>query len=197
MLRAVCFDLMDTVVRDPYREAMIAATGADLETIAPWRDPHCWSEFEIAAIDEGEFARRFFADPDCGHRFDLDAFNRVRRAGYEWLPGMPDLLCSLAGRVKRYVASNYPVWVEDVARSFGFDGFFEGVYASHHLGVRKPDARFYRALLARVRHAPGECLFVDDRRVNCEAAEAVGMRAHRFDGVDGLRARLRAEGIDV
>ncbi len=195
MLRALCFDLMDTLLYDPYREALQAAIGADVATVAELIDPRSWPDFEIGAIDEAEFARRFFSTPDAGRTFDLEAFSRVRRAGYRWLPGMRELVDDLRGRVCCYVASNYPIWIEDVRVAFALDQHFDGVYASTHLGVRKPDPRFYRRLLDAIGHDPAECLFVDDRRRNCEAAEQAGMRAHVVAGAGDLVSRLRAEGL--
>jgi FMN hydrolase / 5-amino-6-(5-phospho-D-ribitylamino)uracil phosphatase len=197
MLRALCLDLMGTLVHDPYREALVAATGLDVERLRPLRDPDAWPAFEIGAIDEAEFARRFFTEPDGDHRFDLAAFNRARHAGYAFLPGMDALLEDTAGVVERYVASNYPVWVEELAQRFGLHERTEGVWSSHHLGVRKPDPRFFARLLERIGHAASDCLFVDDRDDNCVAAAEAGMRTHRFTGAAELRARLRADGLPV
>jgi FMN phosphatase YigB (HAD superfamily) len=42
---------------------------------------------------------------------------------------------------------------------------------------------------------PDETLFIDDRQINIDAAEAVGIRAHLFTGADDLRARLEADGL--
>jgi HAD superfamily hydrolase (TIGR01509 family) len=195
-LRAIGFDLMDTVIRDPYREAIFAATGLKAHEAFRHNDKTCWPELEIGAIDEATFARRYFAGaPQL--RFDLDAFHRARKEGYAFLPGMRELLVALRGRVSRHLASNYPIWIDEVHATFGFDELFEGVHASCHLHVRKPAKEFYEKMLARMLTPAGECLFVDDRAVNCEAAERAGMKAHVFDGIDGLRERLRAEGVDV
>ena len=195
MLDAVLFDLMGTVVSDPYIEALEAATGMDIRTAAPLRDPQCWPEFETGSIDEAEFVRRFFVAADNGHRFDIDAFHRVRRAGYEYLPGMRELLASLEGRVDRYIASNYPTWIDELRATFAFDEVFEGVYASCHLGVRKPDPAFFTAILDDLDVNPDRCLFVDDRAVNCEAAAGVGLRVHLFDDAADLTRRLHSEGL--
>lgn len=196
MIRAVFFDLMDTVIRDPYREAIFAATGLHAHEAFRHNDKRCWPEFEIGAIDEEEFARRYFAG--APHlRFDLDAFHRARRAGYVFLPGMRELLVALRGRVGRHLASNYPIWIEELRVSHGFSDLFDGVFASCHFRVRKPAPEFYARLLSETALPPGETLFVDDRAVNCEAAERVGMPSHRFEGVDGLIERLRAEGVSV
>jgi HAD superfamily hydrolase (TIGR01509 family) len=194
MVKALLVDMMGVLVYDPYLEALQAATGLDTVTAHDLKDPDCWPLFEIGAIDESEFARRFFGD-DAEASFDLEAFHRARRGGYRPLPGVRGLLEELEGRVERYVASNYPIWVEELAEQFGFAEYFEGVYASHHLQVRKPDPRFFDRLLERVGHEPGDCLFVDDRRSNCEAAEALGIRSHHFTGVEGLRRRLQAENL--
>ncbi|HTN90811.1 MAG TPA: HAD-IA family hydrolase [Sorangium sp.] len=196
MVRAVCFDLMDTVLYDPYREALAAAirTGSPAE-VARHRDPTCWPAFETGDIDEAEFVRRFFRAGAEGLSFDIEAFNRVRRAGYRFLPGVREIVAALEGRALRFVASNYPVWVEEVREAFALDGLFEGVYSSHHLRVRKPAREFFDRLVSRIGVAAGDCLFVDDRAENCDAAAAVGMRAHLFDGAAGLRARLVGEGL--
>lgn len=195
MLDAVFFDLMGTVVYDPYLEALEAATGMEITAAFKVRDPDSWPQFELGAIDEAEFVRRFFADPDAGRRFDLGAFNRVRRQGYRFLPGMKKLLEELEGTVQRYVASNYPVWIEEMGATFEFERLFEGVYASCHLGLRKPDPAFYAAVLADSGHAAHRCLFVDDRRDNVSAALAAGMQGHVFTGAEDLRQRLAADGV--
>lgn len=197
MIRAVCFDLMGTVLTDPYRDALQAATGLELATIAEVRDPLAWPDFETGAIDEATFVRRFFTDPDAEHRFDIDAFHAARHAGYAFLSGMDVVLDALAGQVERYIASNYPLWIEDLRVRFALDERAEGVWASCHLGVRKPDEAFYHLLAERIGRPPAACLFVDDRLVNCEAAEAVGMRAHHFTDADDLAERLRAEGFQL
>jgi HAD superfamily hydrolase (TIGR01509 family) len=193
MARALLFDLMDTVVHDPYREAIRAATGLEARAAFRINDPQCWPEFEVAQIDEAEFVRRFF--PSGEPPFDLEAFHRTRRAGYHYLPGMRELLIELQGRVERYVASNYPIWIEELRVSLALDEHFEGIFASHHLGVRKPDTAFFERLLERIERTREECFFVDDRAQNCEAAERFGIRAYHFQGAPGLRARLLEEGI--
>jgi HAD superfamily hydrolase (TIGR01509 family) len=194
VIRAVVFDLMDTVLRDPYREAIEAATGLPLADAVKLRDPRCWPEFEVAAIDEAEFARRFFGD-GTEARFDMAAFHRARHAWYAFLPGVRAILRALRGRVPTYLASNYPIWIEELRVTHALDALFDGVFASHQLRVRKPAAAFYARMLDAIALPPEEILFVDDRAANCEAAERAGMQAHHFVDAEGLRAHLVAEGV--
>jgi HAD superfamily hydrolase (TIGR01509 family) len=192
MPRVLLLDLMDVLLHDPYREALRAGTGSDDGHAAPpGSDPEAWPCFETGAIDEAEFVRRYRG----AGTFDVAAFHHARRAGYRWLPGMRELVVATRGRLERHVASNYPVWIEEVRGRFGLDALFEGVWASHHLGVRKPDPRFFTALLARIGREPEDCLFVDDRERNCDAAAALGLSVHLFAGAEGLALRLAAEGV--
>ncbi len=192
MCSTVFFDLMGTVLVDPYREAIQAATRRPLADVAADRDPDAWALFESGVIDEQTFVRRFYAD---GRPFDVATFHRVRRAGYRYLPGMREVLDDLAGRAERHLATNYPPWVDELLVRFGLDLRFEQVWASWRLGVRKPDPAFFERMVTAADVDPARCLFVDDRQDNCEAAEARGIPSHRFVDAADLRARLRADGL--
>ena len=55
---------------------------------------------------------------------------------------------------------------------------------SGEVGLHKPQPEIFRLGCDRVGLAPGECVFVDDLRENCEGAEAVGMTAVLHRGPD-------------
>lgn len=190
-VRVLALDLMDTVLRDPFREALMAATGRELAELFALRDPEVYPAFERGELDEDAYWAHYAA---AGIDADPAAFHRVRRAGTRFLPGMAELLDDLAGRVERVTASNYPVWVEQVARDH-LTGRVERVLASCHLGVRKPDEVFYTRLLAAVGAEAHEVLFVDDRAENVEAARTVGIDAHRFTDAGTLRGWLAGRGL--
>lgn len=192
-IRAVAFDLMDTVLSDPFREALVAATNLPVDELLLRRDPHVYPAFECGYLDEDAYWAHYAA---IGVTADRDAFHRVRRDGIGWLPGMGDLLDDLAGVVWRATASNYPSWIDELSGDH-LDGRFEHVFASCHFGVRKPDPAFYDALLAAL-DLPGDAvLFVDDRQENVDAAITAGIDAHRFRDAATVRAWLRARGVAV
>lgn len=68
----------------------------------------------------------------------------------------------------------------EIHSSRGEYGCFDAVYASHKMGVIKPDPAFWRLILRTESCAPGDAFFVDDHQENVAAAEALGLRAHRF-----------------
>jgi HAD superfamily hydrolase (TIGR01509 family) len=193
VIRAIAFDLMDTVLRDPFREALEAATDLPLSELFSRREPSVYPAFERGDIDEDAYWAHYAA---AGIAADPEAFHRVRRAGLRWLPGMQELLDDLEGVVLRATASNYPVWVEQVAQDH-LEGRFERILASCHLGVRKPDVAFYDRLLERLQLSAGQVLFVDDREENVEGARGAGMAAHRYVDASTLRGWLAEHGIEL
>ncbi len=69
---------------------------------------------------------------------------------------------------------------------------FDGVYASHVMGVAKPEAEFWRRILKTEGLPPWEAFFIDDLEENVVAARALGLGAHRFVAAQDLRERLES-----
>lgn len=193
MIRAVALDLMDTVVTDPFREALRAAVDVELEELHARRSPELYPALERGEIDEADY---WSHHASIGIGVDPARFHAVRRAGTRWLPGMRQLLDDLDGAVLRVGASNYPRWIDELAEQL-LVGRFERVLASCDLGCRKPDVAFYERLLDELGLEAGEVAFVDDRPANVEAAASLGMAARRFRGSGDLRRWLRGLGVDV
>ncbi len=191
MLEVVAFDLMDTVVRDPFRQALVAATDRPLDEVIALRDPDAWHRFERGEVSEQEYFSSY-----AGLHFNVAVFQRIRREGYVMLPGMRQLLADLAGHVVRATATNYPVWVEELTSGL-LAGLFDQVIASHHLGVCKPDRAFYERLCCVLGTGPHRVLLVDDREENVAGALTAGLQAHLFRGEADLRDRLRSEGLSI
>lgn len=54
--------------------------------------------------------------------------------------------------------------------------FFDKVYYSHKVGLRKPDIAIYQRLLDDTGFDPSATLFIDDLKENVTAAESLGIR---------------------
>ncbi len=72
---------------------------------------------------------------------------------------------------------------------------FDVLVWSYQLRMAKPDAAIYHHVLKQLGTRPEETLFIDDRQVNVDAANAVGMKGMLFTNVDQLRADLAAQGL--
>jgi len=62
-------------------------------------------------------------------------------------------------------------------------------------GVIKPHRRIFDILIERTGLVPARTLFIDDSRINIDAAEELGFQAHHFVGVGGLVEHLEALGV--
>jgi len=79
--------------------------------------------------------------------------------------------------------------------TFGLRELFDVGLSSCYLGLRKPDVAIYKRALDIVGRAPERVLFIDDRRENVAAADAVGMKGIQFLGADSLRSELVSLGV--
>lgn len=190
----VAFDLMDTLVRDPFREALHAATGVQPRELFARRDPEVYPALERGEIDEVAYWASY---DEAGIAVDPERFHEVRLAGTSWLPGMRSLVDEVRRHCRVVVASNYPHWLADHEDEL-LAGACDEVVGSYQLGARKPDLAFFEALLGRLDvDDPARVVFVDDRPTNLEGAEAAGMVAVEAGPADRLRADLVAAGVPL
>ncbi len=70
------------------------------------------------------------------------------------------------------------------------DGYFERVYYSFVVGLRKPDTAIFLKVAEENNLVPAETLFIDDSPQHVEGAKAAGLHALQYDPKDDLRAIL-------
>jgi hypothetical protein len=63
-------------------------------------------------------------------------------------------------------------------------------------GLRKPDPAAYAAVTTALALPPQRLIFVDDRKVNTDAAAALGWGAVHFKGAAELERELLARGLE-
>ena len=112
------------------------------------------------------------------------------------VPGVHEIVAELdAGGVPLFAITNFSAdfWPPFFEKEKDFFSRFRDIVVSGQEKLLKPDPALYFRALHRFGLKPTDALFVDDRLINVEGAEAVGMRGHLFTGADHLRARLEAE----
>ena len=184
---------MDTLVVEPYWTVFPEFFGVTLEELMGQQDPTAWVDFELGKIDEAGLWERFFRD---GRRFDERELTERVRAAYRFVDGMEDVLGELAGAgYELHALSNYPDWYRWIEERLELSRFLQWSFVSCHLGVRKPHPDAYRLPVERLGVAPEQCLFIDDRAENCNAAEAEGVPSILFQSAGDLRVRLAERGL--
>ena len=108
-------------------------------------------------------------------------------------PVMMDWVRALKNRgMKIAVLSNMPIEISTYMRHHApWFRDFDYVCFSAEVHLAKPEAAIFHACLEAVRSRPEECLFIDDRAENVEAARALGMRTLKFVSVQQLAAAVQ------
>lgn len=187
------FDVMDTLVTDPFFDAIPSFFGMTLGQLLDEKHPDSWIAFEKAEITEDQYLASFFAD---GRDIDKSALRRLLWEHYEWLPGMEVLVAELhAAGYQLHALSNYSTWYRIIEEKLKLSRFVHWTFVSAATGLRKPDEACYRFACQSLAVEPGDCLFIDDRQINVDAAKQIGMGAVRMQGVDALRRELELRGV--
>lgn len=194
--------LIDVAPAEETIAALAAESGTPMERLRePLREaftgrPYSLAEqFQAGELDEPGF----FAQLDGLLERPLGA-ERLRGHLEHMLrapmPGTPVLLEELAGRYRLACLSNTnPVHWRYLLERFDFMQWLAPRMASHELELVKPDPQIFRAAEAQLGAAAADCLLIDDRPNNVEAAQAAGWMALQFTDAVVLRADLAGLGV--
>lgn len=78
---------------------------------------------------------------------------------------------------------------------FGLRETFRLFFSSCFVGLRKPEKDIYRLALETTQIPAENCCFIDDRPLNLECAQQMGMLTIQMQGLDRLRADLSRLGV--
>jgi putative hydrolase of the HAD superfamily len=92
--------------------------------------------------------------------------------------------------VRLALLSNAPEALATAIDHSGWSASFDRRVYSCRLGLAKPDAAVYEAVLDDLGAAPQSVLFIDDRAENVLAAAALGLQAVRFTSAEELPGQL-------
>jgi putative hydrolase of the HAD superfamily len=82
-------------------------------------------------------------------------------------------------------------------QKFELTDVFFAFCTSCYLGQVKPDEEIYLNALGIAGCGKHRAIFIDDRKLNVEPAEALGLKAVLFTGLESLRAFLKDQGIEA
>lgn len=184
----ILFDVMETLVTEPFFTAIPEFFGMSLEQLLAAKHPTSWIEFEKGRITEAEYLAEFFRD---GRNVDGVGLRECLQRSYGWIEGMEALIGELKSQgYAMHALSNYSLWYQLIEESLSLSRFVRWTFVSCLTGVRKPDRNAYLGAAAMLQVEPSECLFIDDREENVQAAMAVGMDAVRMVDCHQVRHEL-------
>lgn len=188
--RALLFDIGGVLVDfvGPDRLASLLKGRYSLAQVRQmWPDSPALCKFELGQINRDDFAAEFIAEWDLSLSPEglLEEVSLWVRAP---LPGALALLDELQGAATLACLTNMnAVYWERIRDDMGFGSRLQRFYASHEIGLLKPEQEAYDHVIADLACEPDEILFFDDTLKNVEAAEALGIRAWHTQGMEELR----------
>ena len=202
-MRAVVFDYGMVLTGQPDPEAhaaLMRITGLPLERFEAlyWTDRHAYDEGKLNGI---AFWQKLLRDGGLnlspGADEELNAWDARM-----WTTQNPAMLAWQEKLMQRglltAILSNMGDSVlASIERTFNWLPRFDVLVWSYQLGMAKPDPAIYRHVLKELGTLPEETLFLDDKLINIEAAQALGMKAIQFNTVEQLRADLIVAGLDT
>lgn len=187
-IKNIVFDFGGVLLQIDYSktfDALQALTGSD------WRNESAtlattsefMQRFEMGQISTETFInhiqRKSVTIPDA--RQVIDAWNAMLIG---WNPDTFEQLTALRKQYKLFLLSNinplHLEWIhKDLKKVHGIvdfeTTFFDSVFYSHKIGMRKPNFDIYQFVQHQAKLIPAETIFIDDLAVNIQAAEtAVG-----------------------
>jgi putative hydrolase of the HAD superfamily len=201
-IRAVIFDYGMVLTGTPDAEAhaeMVRITGLPVERFESlyWNDRHAYDEGKLSGVT---FWQKFLRDAHLDvDQATVEELNHLDAR--MWTTQNPAMV-AWQNRLSKHgvqtaILSNMGDSVlANIQREFEWIKGFDVLIWSYQLHMAKPDPAIYLHTLQKLGTRPDETLFIDDKRVNIDAAIAIGMKAIEFSTVDRLRADLVAAGLE-
>ena len=165
------------------------------ETRKRWITSDALDRFERGRCTPNDFAGYFIEE--WGLSLNPERFLEIYRT---WIqppfPGVEKLLSDLRQRYVLACLSNTSElhWHAMLDKS-GLRKFFKHHYASHLIGIMKPDQEVFRCVIHDLGCNASEIVFFDDGIENVEGARRAGLTAYRTLGLSDLETRLGSLGL--
>lgn len=151
---------------------------------AGWLKSEIAQAFEKGNISPTEFGESFIRENNLQVSTEefLAHFKQWPKRLY---PGVADTLVRLQGKITLGIFSNTnELHWDRLMYEMKLKGKFDHYFASHLLGIAKPDIRAFETLCDRLGVSPGSILFLDDSPVNVDAAKSANWQARQVNGFE-------------
>lgn len=123
-------------------------------------------------------------------RLDMDMWSNVNARMVEWAR-----ILRSSGLKVGLLSNMHPDMVTHARKTFVWLKNFDCVIFSGDVRLIKPEPAIYERTLRGLQVAASEALFLDDRKMNIQAASALGINAIRFQSMTQLCSELQATGF--
>lgn len=143
---------------------------------------NAWAQFESSRISLTDFDQAFLAETEAAG-YPIRGRQVIALLKGDIRPRMVKALRRCKAHYKVACLTNNMKTDDQGKPRSPFDSdaiaevhaLFDAVIESRHLGIRKPDPRFYELACERMEVTPSEAVFLDDLGINLKPARALGM----------------------
>ena len=206
-IKNIIFDYGNVIFQIDFQKAQHSFTELGIENVETFfghtgQDP-IFNEFDKGNISTAQFRdgiRRITSKPDLSDKQITDCWNSlligVSQGNYE-------ILLEAKRKYRTFLLSNnneiHLAYIHDyLKREYQLDSndiFFEKVYYSHLLGMRKPDRDIFNHVLNDSQLDASETLFIDDSPQHLKTAAELGFQTHLMTKEDSLEKFMYRSGL--
>lgn len=195
MIKNIVFDVGMVLVDFRWRQVMkdVGCTPEEVEKVASVMvNGPLWNELDRGVMDEEDVIAQMIKQlpglEDKALAFWKNVHHTIVAFSYakEWVKGLRE-----AG-YHTYLLTNYPrsLYRNTAEKEFTFLPYIDDVLVSSYEKLTKPDKAIYERLLEKFALKPEETVFIDDRLVNIEGAESVGIKGIHFTNYEEASEKL-------
>lgn len=200
MIKNVIFDVGKVLVEwDPV--GAMQELGLDEKTAravaAATTDTSDWNEHDRGALSDEEILSKLISNAPAYEKEIRLFWQNVGKAISQYAYAK-DWICSLKKKgYAVYILSNYARWTyANTTEALSFVNDVDGAVFSYEVKQIKPEPEIYQTLLAKYSLKAEECVFLDDKQENIDAAKAQGMAGIVFTGYENAVQALREYGVE-
>jgi len=202
-VKAVIFDYGEVLCHRPTAEEIARLAG--FFNLQVDQLPALW-ERNRGAYDRGDLAPEVYwsvlakdAGVELGpeqlveiHKLDMEMWSNINSSMVDWATQLRS-----SGMKVGLLSNMHPEMAAHCRKHFSWLKEFDFVTFSGEVRLIKPDPAIYEHTLRGLGVTASETLFLDDREVNIQAAQALGINALRFESVEQLRSELSTAGFPI
>lgn len=195
MIKNVIFDIGDVLVHFRWKQVMIDLGFSETEIALLYKalfESRWWNEWDRGVIPEEEIMRHM-KEEGKGLETQMGRFFEHKGELVIQYPYVEAWMQSLKQQgMKLYLLSNYPMSLFELhaKNTFTFLPYVDGKVVSGYVKHVKPEPEIYTILLNTYGLKPEECVFLDDRADNVEAARKMGIHGILFEGFEAANQAL-------
>lgn len=174
-MKAIILDMYGVILKEP-GESFYTYVQQTFPELSESEIYSCWDLADLGAISSLELFKRL------GYQGDLEEIQRNYLETIE----IDEAFSAFAEKAKKkfklaLLSNDSSEWSAYLRRKFDIDHFFDVLAVSGDLKIKKPDERIFRYTVEKLGCVPSDCIYVDDRRRNLEAARAAGLQPILFN----------------